>query len=149
MGQVIIDVSMSMDGFVAGPDTSDSLPLGENGERLHEWRFRQAERHGADAPLAEPPDARIVAELKARVGAVLIAWRTFDVGVRPWGDVPFPAPCFVLTHRPRGELAMTGGTPRPWRPPVRARRRRPDHVGDRGCDAVAPGHASRYRTPRP
>jgi dihydrofolate reductase len=100
MSQVIIDVSMSLDGYVAGPDDSPAQPLGENGERLHQWIF--------DAP--SPPDVRIHTELGARLGAAVIGRRTFDLGLENWGDVPFPVPCFVLTHRPRAELAMTSGT---------------------------------------
>jgi dihydrofolate reductase len=46
----------------------------------------------------------------SRVGAVLMGRRTFDLGVPNWGDVPFPVPCFVRTHRSRDDLAMTSGT---------------------------------------
>jgi len=107
MGRVIIDVSMSVDGFVAGPNDSEGQPLGENGERLHAWMFRRDGQHGGGP---EPADAQIVNGLFACVGAVLIGRRTFDLGLRNWGDVPFPAPCFVLTHRTRGDLAMGNGT---------------------------------------
>src|ERR1700716_2188677 len=110
MGRVIIDVSMSIDGFVAGPDDSDSQPLGENGEWLHEWMFRNDQPQAGDVPSAKPPDARIVEELMASIGAVVIGRRTFDLGLRHWGDVPFPAPCFVVTPRARAELAMSNGT---------------------------------------
>jgi dihydrofolate reductase len=55
-------------------------------------------------------DARVVEELRARVGVVVMGRRTCDVGVPNWGDVPFPVPCFVLTHRSREDLAMTSGT---------------------------------------
>jgi dihydrofolate reductase len=110
MGRVIIDVSMSIDGFVAGPDDSDSQPLGENGERLHEWMFRNEQQQAGEAPSVGPPDARIIEELMASIGAVVIGRRTFDLGLRHWGDVPFPAPCFVVTHRPRAELAMSNGS---------------------------------------
>jgi len=99
---VIIDISMSIDGFVAGANDSERMPLGENGERLHEWMFHQdRERSG---------DAKVVAELHARVGAVVLGRRTFDLGLPNWGDVPFPGPCFVLTHRSREDLAMASGT---------------------------------------
>jgi dihydrofolate reductase len=55
-------------------------------------------------------DAQVVRELTARAGAVVIGRRTFDVGLSNWGDVPFPAPCFVLTHRSRDDLAAASGT---------------------------------------
>lgn len=102
MGSVVIDVSMSIDGFVAGPNDSDDVPLGENGQLLHEWMFHpDSQRSG---------DARIREEFKARVGSVVVGRRTFDLGVPHWGDVPFPVPCFVLTHRYRDDLAMSSGT---------------------------------------
>lgn len=102
MGRVIIDVSMSIDGFVAGPNDSERAPLGENGERLHEWAFHpDGQRAG---------DGRVREELSERVGAVVVGRRTFDLGLPNWGDVPFPVPCFVLTHRYREDLAMTSGT---------------------------------------
>lgn len=102
MGRVIIDVSMSIDGFVAGPDDSESQPLGENGERLHEWMF--------DADRQHSGDARVTGEYHARVGAVVVGRRTYDLGAPRWGDVPFPVPCFVLTHRSREDLVMSSGT---------------------------------------
>lgn len=102
MGSVIIDVSMSIDGFVAGPNDSDGAPLGENGERLHEWAFHPDRQRAGDDRVRE--------ELMARVGAVVVGRRTFDLGLPNWGDVPFPVPCFVLTHRSREDLAMTSGT---------------------------------------
>jgi dihydrofolate reductase len=102
MADVVIDVSMSIDGFVAGPHDSKDSPLGENGERLHEWMStRTGNTQG---------DTQVVEELMSRVGAVLMGRRTFDLGVPNWGDVPFPVPCFVRTHRSRDDLAMTSGT---------------------------------------
>ena len=102
MGNVVIDVSMSVDGFVAGPDDSEEVTLGENGERLHEWMFRRDGQHAGDA--------RVIEELNDRAGAVLMGRRTFDIGLPNWGDVPFPVPCFVLTHRHRGEQVANSGT---------------------------------------
>ena len=49
-------------------------------------------------------------EMLGVVGAVILGRRTFDVGLKPWGDTPYPVPCFVLTHRPRAPLAMKSGT---------------------------------------
>lgn len=101
MGAVVADMSMSVDGFVAGPDTDSGNPLGVGGELLHRWLF---------ADPQDPRDAAVSAEVSASVGAVVLGRRTFDIGVDIWGDVPFPAPCFVLTHRPHAERAMTSGT---------------------------------------
>jgi dihydrofolate reductase len=52
----------------------------------------------------------VVQELVDNLGAVVIGRRTFDVGVGPWGGIPFPVPCFVVTHSARPELSTPGGT---------------------------------------
>ena len=102
MGRVVIDVSMSIDGFVAGPNDGESRPLGENGELLHEWMFHRDTPHAADTDVRN--------ELRVRVGAAVIGRRTFDLGLPNWGDVPFPGPSFVLTHRSHDDLTMASGT---------------------------------------
>lgn len=101
MGMVVADMSMSVDGFVAGPETSADNPMGVGGELLHHWLF---------ADPQDPRDAEVSAEVSASVGAVVLGRRTLDVGVDIWGDVPFPAPCFVLTHRPHTEQVMASGS---------------------------------------
>jgi dihydrofolate reductase len=130
MGSTVIDVSMSIDGFVAGPNDSADLPLGENGERLHGWIFHPEAQQTGDAPLHK--------ELSARVGAAVVGRRTFDLGVPRWGDVPFPVPCVVLTHRPHDDMAMTSGTfTFTGEGPVAALRRARAAAGDR--DVVVMG----------
>ena len=101
MGRVCVDMSMSLDGFVAGPNTDAQNPLGVGGTRLHRWLF---------ADPQDPRDTAISAEVRDGVGAVVLGRTTFDVGVDIWGDVPYPVPCFVLTHRGRDELVMRSGT---------------------------------------
>ena len=101
MGTVSVDMSMSLDGFVAGPNTDAQNPLGVGGTRLHRWLF---------ADPQDPRDTAISAEVRDGVGAVVLGRTTFDVGVDIWGDVPYPVPCFDLTHRGRDELKMRSGT---------------------------------------
>jgi dihydrofolate reductase len=101
MSKVSVDMSMSLDGFVAGPNTDADHPLGEGGEHLHRWLFTSPQ---------DPRDTAVAAELSASVGAVVLGRRTFEVGVPIWEDVPFPAPCYVLTHHARDELAMPSGS---------------------------------------
>ena len=94
MGQVVANMSMSLDGFIAGPNISVDHPMGEGGERLHAWMFGDA---------VDPRDAEIAAGMfsPATTGAVVMGRRTFMVGERPWGDDgTFRVPCFVITHRP-------------------------------------------------
>jgi dihydrofolate reductase len=102
MGKVVLRASMSLDGFMTGPDVGTERPMGRGGERLHEWLFDGSDEGRMDAEIAR--------ETSAAVGAVVIRGRTFDLGLERWGDVLFPVPCFVLTHESRADLPMTSGT---------------------------------------
>ena len=108
MTAVVLDMSMSLDGFVTGPDPGVGQPLGDGGQRLHDWMFSRR----ADSGRSEAADvnAAITKELFASTGAVLMGRRIFDLGIGPWGDTPFPVPCFVLTHSAREDLVMASGT---------------------------------------
>lgn len=97
MARVVLNFSMSLDGFVAGPDISMDNAMGIGGDRLHEWMF-QSGSSGFHTASAE--DSRVVADTLQSVGAVLLGRRTYDLGLPHWdNDTPFPAPSFVLTHR--------------------------------------------------
>ena len=99
MTNIVLDVSMSLDGFTAGPNLCAEAPMGEGGERLHAWMF-----------AANPVDHAVRAEVDGRVGAAVIGRRTFDLGLVPWGGTPWPGtPSFVLTHRLRPDLAGDNG----------------------------------------
>jgi dihydrofolate reductase len=101
MGKVTCDISMSLDGFIAGPNVHVGNGMGDDGDRLHAWMF------GGNT---ETDDA-IVAEKNASPGAILIGKRMFDVGFEPWGDPPpFGMPVFIVTHQAREPLLMQGGT---------------------------------------
>jgi dihydrofolate reductase len=101
MPKVTSDISMSLDGFITGPNVSAGNGLGDGGERLHDWMFDGK----TDA------DAEVVDEVYATTGAILIGRSMFDLGFEPWGDPPpFGMPVFVLTHRARAALPMKGGT---------------------------------------
>jgi dihydrofolate reductase len=123
MPKVKLDISMSLDGFVAGPDRTIEEPLGERGELLHEWVFGlQAwrERHGLEGGETNV-DSKVLEESMANAGAVVMGRRMFSGGHGSWdadprahgwwGDEPpFGVPVFVLTHHARQPLAMAGGT---------------------------------------
>ena len=95
MGKVILDMTMSLDGFTAGPDIALERPLGIDGERLHAWMFGEK----------TPRDTEIIDEQFKTSGAFIMGRRTFDVGIDLWGpDGAFGMPCFVLTHRPHDVL---------------------------------------------
>jgi dihydrofolate reductase len=123
MGQVRLDISMSLDGFVAGRDPTLELPLGVGGERLHEWVFGLKtfrENHGMTGGETNRDD-EIVAEGLASTGAVVMGRKMFSGGTGRWEDdpnadgwwgdePPFGVPVFVLTHHARERKAMKGGT---------------------------------------
>jgi dihydrofolate reductase len=112
MGKVAADISMSLDGFIAGPNDSPELGLGEGGERLHEWLFDLAswrERHGLSGGRSDR-DAEILEEAFADVRAIVLGKRMFE-NAKEWGDEPpFHVPVFVLTHEAREPLVKEGGT---------------------------------------
>jgi dihydrofolate reductase len=101
MGKVTFNISMSLDGFITGPNVGVGNGLGDGGERLHDWMF--------DAKT--DADGAIVEEAYKSTGAVLMGRGMFDVGFEPWGDPPpFGMPVFVVTHEQREPLPMQGGT---------------------------------------
>jgi dihydrofolate reductase len=101
MTQVYFHISMSLDGFVTGPNEGVGNGMGDGGERLHDWKF--------DAKTEA--DAEVDDEVYARTGAILIGKRMFDMGFEPWGDPPpFERPVFVITHEQRDPMPMKGGT---------------------------------------
>jgi dihydrofolate reductase len=122
MSRVKVTITMSLDGFVAGPDQSEAEPLGIGGMQLHQWllplkAFR--ETHGeqggevnASTPIAE--------EILGNVGATIMGRNMFGGGPGRWGDdpwrgywgddPPYHHPVFVLTRHPRKPLEMEGGT---------------------------------------
>ncbi len=101
MSKVVSEISMSLDGFVTGPNVRAGNGMGDGGERLHDWRFN----------ATTETDTAIVEEIYASTGAVVLGKRMFDVGFEPWGDPPpFRMPVFVVTHAARAPLPMQGGT---------------------------------------
>jgi len=113
MGKVITDMSMSLDGFIAGPDDRSEMGLGEGGERLHEWLYELAswrERHSLTGGTTGT-DSEVLDEAFRNVGAILMGRRMFDLGEGPWGEnPPFHTPVFIVTHRARQKVVKEGGT---------------------------------------
>jgi dihydrofolate reductase len=121
--KVRVDITMSLDGFVAAPNQTLEHPLGEGGERLHEWAFAAAswrEQHGLAGGEANA-DSDVIRESQDATGAVVMGRHMFSGGAGPWSDdpnadgwwgddPPFHVPVFVLTHHPRETVAMQGGT---------------------------------------
>jgi dihydrofolate reductase len=123
MAKVRVDISMSLDGFVAGPNQSLEDPLGIGGEQLHEWVIRlEAWRSAHGLPGGEVDvDSELVSESTGSSGAVVMGRRMYSGGSGPWDDdpnaggwwgdePPFHTPVFVVTHHPRELREMQGGT---------------------------------------
>jgi dihydrofolate reductase len=112
VGKVFVDITMSLDGFIAGPNDGPEQGLGEGGERLHEWIFGLAswrEPHGLEGG-EENEDSELLDEAMQRSGAVIVGRRMFD-NAHGWGeDPPFRKPVFVLTHEAREPEEKEGGT---------------------------------------
>ncbi|MGH2984924.1 MAG: dihydrofolate reductase family protein [Solirubrobacterales bacterium] len=123
MSKFRFHLSVSADGYVAGPNQSEENPLGEGGEALHEWMVKLAtwkKAHGKEGGESGPSDP-VVEELQANVGAGVMGRNMFGPIRRgDWGDgswrgwwgenPPFHHPVFVLTHHEREPLEMEGGT---------------------------------------
>ena len=123
MAKLTLGISMSLDGFVAGPNQSLEHPLGEGGERLHEWAFPTAsfrERHGRSGGETSV-DNEVVEESVRNTGATVMGRRMFSGGEGPWeddpnadawwgDDPPFHHPVFILTHHAREPVTKQGGT---------------------------------------
>ena len=121
MGRVRAIITMSLDGYVAGPDQSEENPLGIGGEELHEWMFPLKafnERHGREGGevTASSP---VVEGWWENVGAIIMGRNMFGGGPGPWDeswrgwwgeDPPYHVPVFVLTHHEREPLEMKEGT---------------------------------------
>ena len=88
MSNVTCQISVSLDGFVAGPNQSLENPLGEGGERLHEWAFATAswrEQHGK--PGGEhTADAEVADAMMRGVGAFVMGRKMFGGGDGPWDE---------------------------------------------------------------
>ena len=123
MTRLTLDISMSLDGFIAGPNQTLEEPLGKGGERLHEWVTRLEawrEPHGLEGGETNA-DSEVVTEALAAAGAIVIGRRMFSGGVGPWEDdpnadawwgdnPPFHVPVFILTHHERETVVKEGGT---------------------------------------
>jgi dihydrofolate reductase len=120
MSRVTSQISISIDGYVAGRNQSRENPLGERGELLHDWVIQTEgwrKLHGHEGG-ERGVDSEVASKLAEGIGAHVMGRRMF-AGAGPWdeswrgwwGDEPpFHAPVYVLTHNVREPLEMQGGT---------------------------------------
>jgi dihydrofolate reductase len=122
MSKVRLNITMSLDGYVAGPEQSLENPLGVGGQALHEWAFATRafrEAHGMDEIEAGPDEEHAV-RIAENVGATIMGRNMFGPVRGEWGgtdwtgwwgdDPPYHTPVFVLTHHAREPLELQGGT---------------------------------------
>jgi dihydrofolate reductase len=109
MAKVLAGITISLDGYVTGPNDRPGAGLGEGGERLHYWVFGGPWSYGGERGSPAPVDQQYLDEVFGSAGA-WIAGRTMHDLVDGWGEDPgFGVPVFVVTHRPR-ETAVKGDT---------------------------------------
>ena len=114
MGKVVLNISMSLDGYVAGPNDSPENGLGDGGEALFAWYF------SGDTPFQMAGDvpafkvSRVSAEYLEKsiqkMGAMVAGRRMFDIAGAWNGQPPGGGPCFIVTHNPPREW-MRDGSP--------------------------------------
>jgi dihydrofolate reductase len=123
MAKLTLDISMSLDGFIAGPNQTLDEPLGKGGEQLHAWAFATKsfrESHGLSGGETNV-DSEVVEESLGSAGATVMGRRMFSGGEGPWeddpnadawwgDDPPFHHPVFILTHHRREPVTKQGGT---------------------------------------
>jgi dihydrofolate reductase len=114
MAKIVAAITMSVDGYITGPNDGPGKGLGEGGERLHYWVFGGPWTY-ENEPQGEPvgEDAEYLDAMTSRVGAVIIGRHMYEAAEH-WGDKnPFGVPVFVVTHRPEeqpetGEFSFVG-----------------------------------------
>jgi len=91
MTKLVVDITMSLDGFIAGTDISITQPMGKNGEQLHLWMFQNKTE----------PDTKILAEFVQTTGAIILGNRMYSTAIDiAWqGVTPFSSPAIVICHK--------------------------------------------------
>lgn len=103
MGKVIVDITMSLDGFITAPNDGPGNGLGDGGEILHEW---------TNTGRTKEDNLLLFEEPMATLGSCVLGRRTFDIAEEDWGENPpfGPGYVFVLTHRPHETLTRGATT---------------------------------------
>src|SRR3954452_18633884 len=115
MAKLTASITISVDGYIAGPDDGPGKGLGEGGERLHYWVFDGPWSYGDDSKPQPSGEARgFLDRAMARTGAIIVGRWMYEAAGH-WGDKnPWGIPVFVVTHRPdeepgSGEFNFVGG----------------------------------------
>jgi dihydrofolate reductase len=111
MGKVVFNMTMSLDGFVAGPNDNPDNGLGDGGDALFKWYFSG----DTEVPISDgnmvlkvsPQSAELLKQSFATYGAGVWGRRTFDIA-HGWGGHPPGSPCFIVTHHVPQEWVKAG-----------------------------------------
>ena len=144
MTKIVAAITMSVDGYITGPDDGPDKGLGEGGERLHYWVMGGPWSY-ENEPQGQPEgeDAEYLNEMMARGGAIVVGRNMYEAAGH-WGDKnPFGMPVFVVTHRPEeepetGEFTLRRRLRRGDRSRERGRRRQGVSIGG-GGDVIRQG----------
>ena len=123
MSKLRFNITMTLDGYIAGPNQSVENPLGEGADHLHNWLFRLKTfraLHGEAGRGETGINDDVLREAFENIGATIMGRNIFGGGEGPWGkhpwngwwgdNPPFHHPVFVLTHHVREPLPVQGGT---------------------------------------
>ncbi|WP_263119919.1 dihydrofolate reductase family protein [Cellulomonas sp. RIT-PI-Y] len=109
MADVTCDLAVSLDGYVAGPGQDLEHPLGVRGEAVHRWQFEAAEENAGELAGIVAAGAFVMG--RNMFGPIRGPWEAADPWDGWWGsEPPYHGPVFVLTHHPRPDLVLDGGT---------------------------------------
>jgi dihydrofolate reductase len=112
MGKVSVGLTMSLDGFIAGPNDGPEAPLGEGGERLFEWYSSGDTEYSMPSTemvfRISPQSAQLLSEVEKTMGAFVTGRRTFDITNGWGGNPPLGVPTFVVTHTVPQEWVYEG-----------------------------------------
>ncbi len=113
MSNIVFEVGMSLDGYIAGPNGGPDNPIGDGGTKIHLWMYELKswrERLGMEGGI-ENRDNELIRNSFERAGAYIMGRRMFDEGEQGWPEEPpFRAPVYVLTNHPRDPWVRKGGT---------------------------------------
>ena len=112
MGKVAMGLTMSLDGFIAGPNDGPEQPLGEGGMRLFDWYSSGDTEYGLPGTemvfMVSPQSAELLREAHGKMGAFVTGRRTFDITNGWGGSPPLGVPAFVVTHAVPQEWVYEG-----------------------------------------
>jgi dihydrofolate reductase len=113
MSKIIFDCGISLDGFFAGDHRSPSNAMGDNGQAIHKWMFKQKAfwKHiNMEGGEEYGPDSKLIEAVFARTGSYIMGKRMFEEGEVHWPEDLYKADVYVLTHEKRAPWVQQGTT---------------------------------------